>query len=132
MIVGIGTDIMDIDRIKKTIEQYGDVFLNKYFTNEEQDYAKSKPAKMVQSLASSWATKEAVSKALGTGIRDDVTLKSIGLYRNENGAPSVVLSGGADKKALDLCGDTGYKCFVSISHDKNIVNAFVVLERKYV
>ena len=130
MIIGIGTDIMEINRIEKIVGQHGDSFLNKYFTHSEQEYARSKPRVIAQSLASAWVVKEAISKALGTGIRGDVTLKSISLQRNEKGAPSVVLLEGSHKKAMELSDNKGYKCFVSISHDNGMANAFVVIERK--
>ena len=128
MIIGIGTDIMEISRIEKIIKQYGEKFLNKYFTDDEQNYAKSKPKNTAQSLASAWVVKEALSKALGTGIKGDVTLKSISLHRNDKGAPSIILLDGAHKKAMELSQNTGYKCFVSISHDSGMANAFVIIE----
>ena len=129
MIIGIGTDIMEINRIEKIITQHGDAFLNKYFTHSEQEYARSKPKTMAQSLASAWVVKEAISKALGTGIRGDITLKSMSLQRNEKGAPSVVLLDGSHKKAMELSDNKGYTCFVSISHDNGMANAFVIIER---
>ena len=128
MIIGIGTDIIEVSRIEKTLSDFGDVFLEKYFSNEERLYAESKKTNKAQALASAWATKEAVGKALGTGISGDITLKSISLSRNQNGAPSVTLINGADRYAKSLTNGNSYKTFVSISHDGGMVNAFVVLE----
>ena len=105
MIIGIGNDIIAVSRIKQTLEKFGDTFLSKHFSGAEIDYAGNKQGdNYYQSIASAWAAKEAVAKALGTGIVGDITLSSISLCRNENGAPYVELTGGALNKIQSLSG----------------------------
>ena len=129
MIIGIGNDIIAVSRIKQTLEKFGDTFLSKHFSQSEIDYANNKSGEnYYQSIASAWAVKEAVAKALGTGIVGDITLSSISLCRNENGSPYVELTGGALNKIQSLSGDKKYRIFVSISHDGGMAMAVCIIE----
>ncbi|MGB1361097.1 MAG: holo-ACP synthase [Alphaproteobacteria bacterium] len=127
MIIGIGTDITSVKRIEQSLEKYGDKFLSKYFTEEEISYA-NKKTNIAEPIAAAWAAKEAVAKALGTGIRGDITMSSISLIRNELGAPSISLSGGALKHIETLSNGKNYRINVSLSHDAGVACGFVVIE----
>lgn len=118
MIVGIGTDIVKIDRIKKAVEK--DAFKNRCYTRQEIASASIS----VESLAGNFAAKEAVSKALGTGF-SCFGLLDIEILHNERGKPYVSLHRGAKKIAdeLGVC-----NVHLSISHEKEYAIAFAVAE----
>lgn len=101
MILGIGNDICDIRRIEKTLERYGERFLERVFTDEEQTRA-FRRARPASTLAKRFAAKEACSKALGTGFRDGVHLKDIGVINAPNGRPSLALKGGAARHLAEM------------------------------
>ncbi|WP_395022417.1 holo-ACP synthase [Dongia sp.] len=94
MIIGIGNDIIDIRRIEKTIERFGDKFIQRIFTPVEQ--AKSdRRANRAASYAKRYAAKEACSKALGTGFRAGIFWKDMGVVNLPSGKPTMALTGGA-------------------------------------
>ena len=94
MILGIGNDITDIRRIAATLERFGDRFLDRIFTPTER--AKSdRRAERAASYAKRFAAKEACSKALGTGLRQGVYWRDMGVVNLPSGRPTLVLSGGA-------------------------------------
>jgi holo-[acyl-carrier protein] synthase len=94
MIIGIGNDIIDIRRIEKTIERFGDKFIQRIFTPIEQ--AKSdRRANRAASYAKRYAAKEACSKALGTGFRAGIFWKDMGVVNLPSGKPTMALTGGA-------------------------------------
>jgi holo-[acyl-carrier protein] synthase len=94
MILGIGNDIIDIRRIEKTIERFGDKFIQRIFTPVEQ--AKSdRRANRAASYAKRYAAKEACSKALGTGFRAGIFWKDMGVVNLPSGKPTMALTGGA-------------------------------------
>lgn len=118
-----GVDIVEISRIKKSIEELGARFLKKIYTNREIEYCESKKVSKFESYAVRFAAKEAVSKAIGTGIGGKVSLLEIQVGNNELGAPFVELFGITDKTARDL----NINCFsLSLSHCKEYAVAFVV------
>ena len=94
MILGIGNDICDIRRIEKTLDRFGDRFLDRVFTDEERRKA-FRRAHPAATLAKRFAAKEALSKALGTGFRAGVHLKDIGVVNAASGGPSFDLKNGA-------------------------------------
>jgi holo-[acyl-carrier protein] synthase len=94
MILGIGSDLIDIQRIERTIARYGERFLSRIFTDVER--AKSdRRANRAASYAKRYAAKEACSKALGTGFRSGVYWRDLGVVNLASGRPSMVLTGGA-------------------------------------
>ena len=94
MIIGIGSDLIDIRRIDKVLAKYGDRFVERIFTAEER--AKSdRRANRAASYAKRYAAKEACSTALGTGFRDGVFWRDMGVVNLVSGAPTLVLTGGA-------------------------------------
>lgn len=120
MIIGVGTDIIEVERVKKAIER-NDKFLNKIFTPVEQAYFESRN-NMMTSIAGTFAVKEAVSKVFGTGIRD-FNWTDIEVRRNELGKPTVILYNGAKALAdsLDIT-----EIMVSISHCETYAVAYCI------
>ncbi len=123
MIIGIGTDIVEIERIKKSVEKYGEKFLNKIFTQAELAYSLPKKNKF-QHLAARFAAKEAVVKALADCCNDGFNWKDIEIINSENGKPEVRLFG----KFAEYISD-GKSIKISLSHEKNYAIAFAVLEK---
>ncbi len=124
-IVGIGTDITDVERIASLIEKYGDTFLKKTFTDCEIQACKNH-ANSAQKFAARFAAKEAMAKALGTGFRGDITLKSLSIKNDDLGAPIAVLDCNA-QKALEKLG--AKKMLVSLTHIKNFAQAFAIASK---
>ncbi|WP_027308966.1 holo-ACP synthase [Caloramator sp. ALD01] len=118
MIKGIGTDIIEISRIKKAVEKKG--FLERVYTKKELEYIKTKPT---ESAAGYFAAKEAVSKALGTGIKG-FSFRDIEILKRD-GAPYVVLHRGAKKIAEEK---DIKNIQLSISHCREYAVAYVVME----
>ncbi len=112
----VGTDIVAIDRIEKSINRFGDKFLRRFLTEEE-----IKLATKIDSFAGFWASKEAISKALGCGIGKELSFLDIQIYKDTKGSPHFILSKKA-KKRFQI-----KESSLSISHDKNFAIAVVVL-----
>lgn len=121
MIYGTGIDIVEIDRIKKTMENPN--FLQRFFSGEERDYFSSRGF-APQTVAGNFAGKEAFSKAIGTGI-SGFRLEEVEILRDELGKPHIALSGAA-KKIADEMGISGL--YISISHSKHYAVAQVIAE----
>lgn len=120
MIKGIGTDIVEIDRIKKAIEKQR--FMDNIFTKAEQNlYHGNNP----QTLAGNFAAKEAVAKAFGTGFKGCSPLEIEVLRKSRTGQPYVLLSGNA-KAIYDQM--NAHNIFISISHSKDNAIAYVIIE----
>jgi holo-[acyl-carrier protein] synthase len=94
MIIGIGSDLIDVRRIEKVIERHGDRFLDRIFTDTERARAERR-AKRTETYAKRFAAKEACSKALGTGIRAGVWWRDMGVVNLPSGRPTMALTGGA-------------------------------------
>ena len=116
-----GVDIIEIPRIKQTLDRYGQRFLNRIFTPDEIAYCHGR----APNLAGRFAAKEATMKALGTGVRG-VSWKDIEGGRADSGAPSVKLHGRAEKRAERLHVS---EISLSISHSREYAVAFVVAQR---
>lgn len=121
MIIGIGTDIIEIKRIETVINRT-DSFIKKLFTNNEIEYFKSKGLKG-NVIAGNFAAKEAISKAIGTGFRG-FGLKDIEVLRDELGKPIVKLS----DKIYELLDVKEFNIHVSISHSEENAIAYAVME----
>ena len=126
MIIGLGTDITGISRIKKAIDKGGESFLKKVYTPQEISSYTKRNCSAVSYLAGRWAAKEALAKALGCGIGENCSLTDIDVAELASGAPALVLSGNA-KKYADFLGVNNI--FVSISHEDDYAVATVVLEK---
>ncbi len=94
MIIGIGNDLCDIRRIEKSLERFGDRFVQRVFTETEQKRSEGR-ATRAASYAKRFAAKEACSKALGTGLRRGVYWRDMGVINQRGGKPTMALSGGA-------------------------------------
>ncbi|HEX4192121.1 MAG TPA: holo-ACP synthase [Stellaceae bacterium] len=94
MIIGLGNDLIDIRRIERTLERYGEKFINRIFTEEERRRSERR-ANRAASYAKRYAAKEACSKALGTGFRSGVYWRDLGVVNLASGQPTLVLTGGA-------------------------------------
>jgi holo-[acyl-carrier protein] synthase len=124
MIIGIGSDLAQVDRIRKSIAQYGDRFLNRVFTERERTYASSK-ANSAERFAARFAAKEAGMKAIGTGWRSGVTWKDFEVVNQRSGQPTLRLSG----VALQIAARLGVKRIsISLTHTPETAFAVVILE----
>lgn len=101
MIIGIGSDIIDIRRIERTLERYGDRFLDRVFTETERRKSEGR-ANRAASYAKRFAAKEACSKALGTGFRNGVFWRDLGVVNLPSGKPTMVLTGGAAERLAQI------------------------------
>ena len=124
MIIGTGTDIIEIERIARAYERYGARFLNRIFTGAEAAYCTARP-KPAQHLAARFAAKEAVAKALGTGLKEGVGWRDIETLRRPGSAPRVVLHGGAKKAAERLGIRTVH---ISLTHNRDYALATAIAE----
>lgn len=125
MILGLGTDITEVARVRSSLERFGETFLNRILHPSEIGYCRSyqDPAPYV---AVRFAAKEAISKAFGTGIGAELGWHDMEICRRETGEPFVVLNGGA-KKLFDASGAT--KLLVTLSHTRNYATAVAILEK---
>jgi len=119
-----GVDIIEIQRIKDSLDKYGESFLQRVYTQGEIDYCESRKAGRCESYAVRFAAKEAVSKALGTGIACGVSLKDIELVAAGEGKPKIVLHGAAREKYIEMGGKS---IDVSLTHSRDYAAAFAVL-----
>jgi len=128
MIIGIGTDLMDITRIEKTLERYGQRFLDRVFTPGEQAKAASRHTPG-PTLAKRFAAKEACAKALGTGIAAGVNWRGMEVVNLPSGKPTMRLTGGAAAR-LDALIPAGHKPVIhlAITDDVPHAQAFVIIE----
>jgi holo-[acyl-carrier protein] synthase len=124
MIFGIGTDIVEVARIKASIKEFGDAFAQRILAESEFASYQSSNIKP-RFLAKRFAAKEAFSKALGTGLRAPATLQNIAVSHDELGKPVLILA--PELQAL-LQSKNISRTHISISDEKNLAAAFVVLE----
>lgn len=128
MIIGLGSDLIDIRRIENSIEKFGDRFIERIFTATEQE--KSDKRKMrAASYAKRFAAKEACSKALGTGISNGVYWRDMGVVNLPGGKPTLKLTNSAAKRLAELT-PQGYQANIhlTITDDGPLAQAFVVIE----
>jgi holo-[acyl-carrier protein] synthase len=128
MIVGIGSDLIDIRRIERTLERYGERFVRRIFTDVEQSRSERRRQRAA-SYAKRFAAKEACAKALGTGMSRGVFWRDMGVVNLPGGKPTMVLSGGASTRLSELLPD-GHDGFVhlTITDDYPLAQAFVIIE----
>ena len=128
MILGIGSDMVDIRRIEKTLGAHGERFTQRIFTAVERERAERKPHRAA-TYAKRFAAKEACSKALGTGFRRGVFWRDMGVVNAPSGRPTLVLTGGA-KARLDEMVPEGYvaRIHLTLTDDHPWAQAFVIIE----
>ena len=130
MIIGIGTDLANIDRIQGTLDRFGDRFRNRVFTEIEQRKAERR-ADTAGTYAKRWAAKEACSKALGTGLRMGIAWKDMSVRNLRTGQPVMELTGWAAERLKELTPEAHTATVhVSLTDDHPWAQAFVVIEAK--
>lgn len=128
MIVGIGSDIADIRRVGRTIERFGERFINRCFTEVEQLKSERRRHR-VASYAKRWAAKEACSKALGTGLRMGIAWREMGVLNLTSGQPTMLLTGGAAERLRRLTPEGMHaRIHVTLTDDDPYAMAVVVIE----
>ncbi|MEO5335956.1 MAG: holo-ACP synthase [Magnetospirillum sp. WYHS-4] len=127
MILGVGTDLCDIRRIEKSLDQFGDRFVERLFTEGERARAERKP-NPAAAYAQRFAAKEALAKALGTGFRDGVFFKDIEVANHPSGQPFLKLSGGALAR-LEALTPPGWRPHIdlSLTDEFPMAHAMVIL-----
>ncbi|HEX3966655.1 MAG TPA: holo-ACP synthase [Edaphobacter sp.] len=124
MVLGLGTDLIETERVEASINRFGDRFLERIFSPGEIAYCRRKK-NAAESFAARFAAKEAGAKALGTGISRGVTWKEFEVKREASGRPSLHLSG----RAAELAGAMGVKRIqLSLTHSREFALAVVVVE----
>ena len=128
MIIGLGSDLIDIRRVDKTLERYGERFLNRVFTEIERKKSDRRAARAA-SYAKRFAAKEACAKALGTGLRKGVFWRDMGVVNLPGGQPTMQLTGGAllRLQSITPAGLTP-RIHLTITDDFPLAQAFVVIE----
>ena len=127
MIIGLGNDIVDIRRIEKTIERYGNRFIDRIYTATEQERSERRRER-VASYAKRFAAKEACAKALGTGFRRGVFWRDMGVVNLPSGRPTIALTGGAAQR-LDAITPDGHEARIdlTITDDFPLAQAIVII-----
>ena len=128
MIVGIGSDLIDIRRIEKTLDRYGERFIARIFTPVEVRKSDGRKARAA-SYAKRFAAKEACAKALGTGLRAGVFWRDMGVVNLRSGKPTMALTGGAARRLAALV-PAGHRpeIHLTITDDFPLAQAFVIIE----
>jgi holo-[acyl-carrier protein] synthase len=128
MILGVGTDLANIDRIAGVLERHGDRFRNRVFTEVEQRKAE-KRKDVAGTYAKRWAAKEACSKALGTGLRMGISWKDMAVSNLKTGQPVMTVTGWAAERLKEMTPE-GHEAtiHVSLTDDHPWAQAFVVIE----
>jgi holo-[acyl-carrier protein] synthase len=128
MIVGVGSDLIDIRRIEKTIDRHGDRFIQRVFTEIERTKSDRRRLRAA-SYAKRFAAKEACAKALGTGLARGVFWRDMGVVNLPGGKPTMHLTNGAEQRLLALMPD-GHRPIIhlTITDDFPLAQAFVIIE----
>lgn len=131
MIIGTGTDLIDIRRIEKTLTRFGERFIRRCFTPQEIAKAERRRAAgtHIATYAKRFAAKEAASKALGTGFNQGVFMKDIGVINDASGRPTLILSGGAAARLASMLPQgTKAAIHLSLTDEPPIAKASVIIE----
>ena len=128
MILGIGSDLCNIERIRNSLDRWGDKFLQRVFTDTERAKAARRPHTVAGTLAKRFAAKEAFAKAVGTGFKRGVYMKDIGVVNLPSGQPTLQLTGGA-RARLDALAPEGHAIDIhlTMTDDHPWAQAFVIL-----
>ena len=127
MIIGIGSDLIDIRRVERTLERFGERFTERCFTEAERARAESRRLRAA-TYAKRFAAKEACAKALGTGFAAGVFHKDMGVVNNDHGQPTLHLTGGAKRRLDELLPQgTRPKIDITITDEPPLAQVFVVI-----
>ena len=131
MIIGLGSDLCNIERIQASLDRFGERFENRVFTAAERAKAARRPLTRAGTLAKRFAAKEAFSKAVGTGFRAGVFMKDIGVVNAPSGAPTLALTGGAAARLAAIT-PPGHEAVVhlTLTDDHPWAQALVVIEAR--
>ena len=131
MIIAIGSDLCNIERIQASLDRFGERFVNRVFTDVEKAKAERRTFTKAGTLAKRFAAKEAFSKAVGTGFKAGVFMKDIGVVNARSGAPTLALTGGAAARLAAIT-PVGHKAVVhlTLTDDHPWAQAFVVIEAR--
>jgi holo-[acyl-carrier protein] synthase len=129
LIIGLGSDLCNIERIQASLDRFGARFERRVFTDVERAKADRRPFTKAGTLAKRFAAKEAFSKAVGTGFKRGVFMKDIGVINAPSGAPTLALTGGA-RARLDAMIPDGHvaRVHLTLTDDHPWAQAFVVIE----
>ncbi|MFA9201182.1 MAG: holo-ACP synthase [Cypionkella sp.] len=129
MIIGLGLDLTNMDRIAASLERWGEKFEARCFTDIERAKAAKRPFTRVGTYAKRWAAKEAFAKAVGTGFRRGLFHKDIGVVNAPSGAPTLALAGGAALRLAEMV-PPGHetRIHLTLTDDPPWAQAFVVIE----
>ena len=129
MIVGLGSDLCNIERIQGSLDRFGERFEKRVFTDTERAKAARRPFTRAGTYAKRFAAKEAFSKAVGTGFKRGVFMKDIGVVNAPSGAPTLALTGGAAKRLAEITPE-GHEARIhlTLTDDHPWAQAFVVIE----
>ncbi len=127
MIIGLGSDLVDVRRVARMIDEFGDRFLERIFTDVER--AKSeRRANRVESYAKRFAAKEACSKALGTGFRQGVYWRDMGVINLDSGKPTMSLTGGAGQRLAEILPNgCEARIEISLTDEPPLAQAIVII-----
>ena len=131
MILGIGSDLIDIRRVEKVLARHGDRFIRRCFTAEEIAKAERRrgAGTHIATYAKRFAAKEAVSKALGTGFSHGVFMKDIGVTNDRSGKPSITLTGGARNRLHDMAPQgMETRLHLTLTDEPPLAKALVLIE----
>ena len=129
MIVGLGSDLCNIERLAKVLEKHGERFEQRCFTDVERAKAAKRPYTKAGTLAKRFAAKEAFSKAIGTGFSRGVFMKDIGVVNAPSGAPTLTLTGGAAVRLREMTpAGHSMRVHLTLTDDHPWAQAFVILE----
>ncbi len=131
MIIGMGSDLTNMERIAASLERWGDKFTVRCFTDIERAKAARRPFTAVGTYAKRWAAKEAFAKAVGTGFKRGVFHKDIGVVNMPSGAPTLALAGGAAVRLAEMV-PHGHEAVIhlTLTDDHPWAQAFVVIEAR--
>jgi holo-[acyl-carrier protein] synthase len=129
VIIGLGSDLCNIERIQASLDRFGERFEHRVFTAAERARAGRRPFTKAGTLAKRFAAKEAFSKAVGTGFKRGVFMRDIGVVNAPSGAPTLALTGGA-KARLDAMTPAGHvaQVHLTLTDDHPWAQAFVIIE----
>lgn len=129
MIIGMGNDLTNMDRIANSLERWGEKFEARCFTDIERAKAERRPFTRVGTFAKRWAAKEAFAKAVGTGFARGVFHKDIGVVNAPSGKPTLALTGGAAERLAEML-PPGHEARIhlTLTDDHPWAQAFVIIE----
>ncbi|MFN4112773.1 MAG: holo-ACP synthase [Sphingomonadaceae bacterium] len=131
MIIGLGSDLCNVERIQAVLDRHGERFEQRVFTEVERAKAAKRPFTRAGTYAKRFAAKEAFSKAVGTGFYRGVYMKDIGVVNAPSGAPTLALANGAAKRLAEMTPD-GHEAIIhlTLTDDHPWAQAFVIIEAR--